>query len=74
MGVERRAVTREVVKVTGLIHKFKTEKLGKSALARQFTEAAIQRWETAKDKVAQLEVMMDKHNELIFLACTQEQE
>ena len=70
MGVQKRAVTREVGKVTGLIHEFKTKKLAKSALARQSAEAALQSWESAKDKVAQLEFMIDKHNELIFLACT----
>ena len=63
MSVKKRTVTREVGKVLGLILEFKTEKLAKSALARQSAEAALQSWETAKDKVAQLEKMMDTHND-----------
>ena len=72
IAIQKRLVTLEIKKVNGLITEYKAEKLAKSTLTRVAAEAATQGWQTAKDKMERLEEMMHQHNEMAWVACTED--
>ena len=70
---QKRQVTRAVNKATNLIAEFKTEKAANSILTRSTAEATQKSLEVAEEKAAVLLKIIDRHNELILMVCTEQE-
>ena len=67
---QKTQVTKSVNRAASLIADFKREKTANSILMRPTAEAAQKGLEVADDKVAALQVTIDRHRELITMVCS----
>ena len=67
---QKTQVTKAVIKATSLIADFKREKATNSILMRSTANAPQKGLEITDEKVAALQVTIDRHSELIMILCS----